>query len=160
MTLGFGGNSTIGRRDLRLAGAVLLWGMIPMTCASPPVRELTDLRGLPAATRELKESEQAAACQALEKSLTAYLRAGWSVAGKRCFLLPAEINWVSTEKFVANELEPQGAKRQRFEWHRPGYDHFAVWKLGWLRPAYLAVAFAPEQVDGQVVAGYFALERQ
>jgi hypothetical protein len=121
---------------------------------------LDELRAPPAAVAELGPGQDADQCQALERTVLAYLREGWRVEGRRCFLMEPDTGWNSMEKFVNNELAPRGGKRQKFDWHSPGHDLVAVWKIGMLRPDFVATAMADEPVEGKPLVAYFTLVRK
>jgi hypothetical protein len=121
---------------------------------------IDELRAPPAAVAELAADQDAAQCQALEQTVLAYLREGWRVEGRRCFLMEPDTGWNSMEKFVNNELAPHGAKRERFDWHSPGHDLVAVWKIGMLKPDFVATAMANAPVEGKPLVGYFTLVRK
>ena len=120
---------------------------------------LSGLRAPPAATLELDGVRHAAACHDLERTVLAYLRQGWRIEGTRCFLLQPDVGWNSMEKFLDSELLPQEGMRQRFDWHDPGHDLVAVWKIGHSGAEYIATAMAHETVDGQPLVGYFAVRK-
>jgi len=118
---------------------------------------LAKLQPPPAATMELDSEHHAAKCRDLELTVVAYLKQQWHVDATRCFLLQDGANWNSMEKFVDSEL-PRGKKeRVRFDWHDPGHDLVAVWKVG---SEYVATAMSKETVDGQPLVGYFALSKE
>jgi hypothetical protein len=120
--------------------------------------QLTALRAPPAATLELDGTRYAAPCHELERTVLAYLRKGWQIEGTRCFLMQPDVTWNSMEKFLNSELAPQGGARERFEWHDPGHDLVAVWKVG--SADYIATAMAHEEVDGRPLVGYFAVRKE
>jgi hypothetical protein len=120
--------------------------------------DFASLQPPPAATAELDAARNADACKALEGTVAAYLHNRWRVIDRRCFLLETKMDWISTEKLLDNRLAPQGAKRRTFDWHETGSDQVAVWKFGWLKPEYLAVAMAANRVEGQPLVGYFSIE--
>jgi hypothetical protein len=111
----------------------------------------------PAAVAELKAEEHANICRELGRSVLAYLREEGSIEQRRCFLLRPETSWNSMEKFIQNELASQGGKRLAFDWHDPGIDLVAVWKIGRFGAGRIAVAMSPTPVDGQSLVGYFNL---
>lgn len=104
----------------------------------------------------------AAACNELTGKLTSYLRDQYTVAASRMFVMDDDIGWVVVEKLAGNQLEQhESGKRQRYEWHRPGYDLVAVWKLGLLKPRYVAAAMTYEpQPDGKRIVGYYELRKR
>ena len=131
-------------------------GVLSMS-ATATSASLARLHAPPAATVELDSEHHAAQCRDLEHTVLTYLKDKWHVDGTRCFLLQNGANWNSMEKFVDSEL-PRGEKeRLRFEWHDPGYDLVAVWKVG---SEYLATAMAKDAVDGQPLVGYFSLSKE
>jgi hypothetical protein len=119
---------------------------------------LSEVPAPPAATVELDGKRHAAECRALEQVVLAYLRSGWRIQGSRCFLLQPEVEWNSMEKFLDSDLA--GASRQEFAWHDPGHDLVAVWKVGFIRPDYIACAMAKETIDGRPLVGYFSVKRE
>ena len=121
---------------------------------------LSGLRAPPAATVELDGERHAAQCRELEENVLAYLKKGWRIEGTRCFLLLPEVEWNSMEKFLDSELAPHGGSRQKFDWHDPGHDLVAVWKLGHVRPEYVASAMAKQPVDGRPLVAYFTLRHE
>ena len=120
---------------------------------------LSELRAPPAATLELDGVQHAAACHELERTVLAYLRQGWRIEGRRCFLLQPDVPWNSMEKFLDAEIAPQGGSRQRFDWHDPGHDLVAVWKIGRSGAEHIATAMAHEALDGRPLVGYFAVRK-
>lgn len=112
----------------------------------------------PAATVELKGERHADACRELEQTVRTYLREEVRIERRRCFLLQPDTGWNSMEKFVGNELVPQGGKRQSFDWHDPGIDLVAVWSLGRFGSSRIAVAMGAQPVDGQAIVGYYELK--
>jgi len=128
-----------------------------MTATAANSDRLTKLQPPPAATVELDSQHHVAECRDLERTVLAYLKNEWHVEGTRCFLVQSGVNWISMEKFVDSEL-PRGAKeRVRFDWHDPGHDLVAVWKVG---SEYVATAMSKEPVAGQPLVGYFALSKE
>jgi hypothetical protein len=128
-----------------------------MTAAAANSDRLSKLQPPPAATVELDSQHHAAECHDLEKTVLTYLKQNWHVDGTRCFLLQNGANWNSMEKFVDSEL-PRGRKeRVNFEWHDPGHDLVAVWKVG---SQYVATAMSKEPVEGQPLVAYFALSKE
>ena len=69
-----------------------------------------------------------------------------------------DVTWNSMEKFLNSELAPQGGTREDFDWHDPGHDLVAVWKVG--TADYIATAMAHEDVDGRPLVGYVALRKE
>jgi hypothetical protein len=130
-----------------------------MSSTSSAREGLDRVPGPPAATENVVDGPHAAACQTLESTVTAYLRDGWRIADRRCYLLRAGTPWNSMEKFVGNELGAHGASRVSFDWHEPGIDRIAVWKLGRFDATHVAVAMAREPIDGQPLVGYFEVRR-
>ena len=114
----------------------------------------------PAAIVEIEGERNAAACRNLEKTVLTYLHDEWSIVQHRCFLLRPGTPWNSMEKFVDNELAPQGGKRLEFDWHDPGIDLVAAWKVGRIGPEHIAVAMSSESVEGQPLVGYFEVKRR
>lgn len=98
-----------------------------------------------------------AACRELERSVLTYLRGQWRIERRRCFLLQPGTPWNSMEKFIDNDLASKGGKRLSFDWHDPGIDLVAVWKIGRLDARHVAVAMGTETIDGKPVVGYFDL---
>jgi len=138
---------------------ITFMGVLCMPLLAHADDRLTELRAPPAATHELDGARHAAACHELERTVLAYLRNGWRIEGTRCFLLQPDVTWNSMEKFLDSELAPQGGARQRFDWHDPGHDLVAVWKVGRSGTGYIATAMAHETVEGQPLVGYFAVRK-
>lgn len=114
----------------------------------------------PAAIVEIEGERHAAACRNLEKSVLTYLRDDWSIVQHRCFLLRPGTPWNSMEKLIDNELADKGGKRLAFDWHDPGIDLVAVWRIGRIGAEHIAVAMSPEPVEGQPLVGYFDVTRR
>jgi hypothetical protein len=120
----------------------------------------TELKAPPAATAELDTAHRAAQCSALETTARAYLKKGWRIEEARCFLVPAAVTWNSVEKFVESELAYRSGSRQAFDWHDPGHDLVAVWKVGRFGGEYIATAMSREPVDGQHLVAYYSLRQE
>ncbi len=114
----------------------------------------------PAAIVEIDSEQHAAACRDLERTVLAYLRDGWSIVQHRCFLMRPGTPWNSMEKLIENELAHQGGKRLVFDWHDPGIDLVAVWKIGRIGSEHIAVAMGSQPVDGHPLVGYFDVKRR
>lgn len=112
----------------------------------------------PAAVAEIKGEQYANICRELERSVLTYLREEATIEQRRCFLLRPQTSWNSMEKFIENELAVQASKRLAFDWHDPGIDLVAVWKIGRFRSGRIAVAMSSEPIDGQPAVGYFKLK--
>lgn len=113
----------------------------------------------PAAVIEIEGEQRAAACRELEQTVLAYLRQKGRIERRRCFLLQPGTPWNSMEKFIDSRLARQGGKRVSFDWHDPGIDLVAVWKLGHFGAGHVAVAMGSQTIDGQPLVGYFDVQR-
>jgi hypothetical protein len=144
-------------RDFTQPLFILALGVSSMSATAANSDRLTKLHPPPAATTELDAQHHADECHKLESTVLAYLKDKWHVDGTRCFLLQDGANWNSMEKFVDSELPRDKKERVRFEWHDPGHDLVAVWKVG---SEYVATAMSKEPVAGQPLVGYFALSKE
>lgn len=113
----------------------------------------------PATVLEIDGEQHAAACRELEQTVLAYLRQGGRIERRRCFLLQPNTPWNSMEKFVDSQLARQGGERVSFDWHDPGIDLVAVWKIGRFGGGNIAVAMGSNPVEGKPVVGYFDVQR-
>jgi hypothetical protein len=111
-----------------------------------------------AAVIELQGERHVDACRDLEQGVLKYLREEARIERRRCFLLQPGTGWNSMEKFVDHELATTRAKRVSFDWHDPGIDLIAVWKLGRFGSGRIAVAMGSQLIDGQPIVGYFDLK--
>jgi len=113
----------------------------------------------PAAVIEIHGQQHAAACRELEQSVLTYLRTSWRIERRRCFLLQPGTPWNSMEKLVDNALAQEGGRRLSFDWHDPGIDLVAVWKIGRFNAEHIAVAMSRQTIDGKPIVGYFDLQQ-
>jgi hypothetical protein len=144
-----------------LACVLICIGAFAMSQASADEDDaFLSLAAPPAATVEFEGERHADACRDLERTVLAYLRNEWRIENRRCFLLHAGTPWNSMEKFVDSELNPNGGKRMKFDWHDPGIDLVAVWKIGRFDAEHIAVAMSKEPVEGQPLVGYFAISKR
>ncbi len=99
--------------------------------------------------------------QALTAALNAYLRDRYRVQHARYFALdPGFAGWVAVEKFLGQEIAARESKahRESFNWHRAGYDRYAVWALDHEWTQHVAAAMSPEPLpDGRKLLGYYYL---
>ena len=113
----------------------------------------------PAAVLEIEGEQHAAACRELEQTVLTYLRQKGRIERRRCFLLQPGTPWNSMEKFIDSQLARPGGKRVSFDWHDPGIDLVAVWKLGYFGAEQVAVAMSSQSIEGQPLVGYFDVQR-
>ncbi|MBN1962189.1 MAG: hypothetical protein JW841_14725 [Deltaproteobacteria bacterium] len=141
------------------ASAVIFLGTLVMANTLPPFKEFIELRAPPATLVEIKNQDYTNDCQALEKNILTYLRQNFCIVAKRYFIIDPRADWISLEKFVASELRQKNYKREKYAWHRPGYDRIAVWRHD-SKNSYITVALTNTAEEKKVIAGYFALEHK
>jgi hypothetical protein len=143
-----------------LGFATLFMGVISMSSALADRDLFTALAAPPAAVLEINDEQHAAACREIEQTVLTYLRQNVRIERRRCFLLQPNTPWNSMEKFIDSQLARQGGKRVSFDWHDPGIDLVAVWKIGRFRAEHVAVAMGSQTIDGQRLVGYFDVQQR
>lgn len=159
----------IAWRFLRFFAVALLIGSAaacprpPKEHAERPYEAIPMIETLPAygGAPELAAEHFPEQTQALTAALNNYLRNKYRVERARYFALdPDFAGWNAVEKLVGQEItarEPK-AHQESFNWHRAGYDSYAVWALNHEWTRHFAVALAPEPLpDGRKLLGYFYL---
>ncbi|HZW18880.1 MAG TPA: hypothetical protein VFF71_08765 [Luteimonas sp.] len=137
---------------LLLAGVVVLQGVA--RGGQTMVDELPVVHG----AADVPETELAKEKGALREFVEGFVRDGARVEGTRFFLVPSNTPWVAVESELGSAIEAGGTmQRQRFDWHRPGYELVDVWQGDGRR---IAVAMTYDALpDGRRLLGYFELDR-
>lgn len=91
------------------------------------------------------------AAQALDREVARYARGTFTLLDARHFTLTEKATWQQVMKPLANRIAVAGGGAVPIDWHRPGYDLIALFRLP--DGSCLAVAM-DHRADGRTVAYY------